>query len=173
MSKRVLIISDTHGKNDDVKAVIEQVGHIDMLIHLGDIERGVDYIKSLVDCPVHMVSGNNDYNLHLDTQEVIEFQGYRIFITHGHHFYVNSGLLRLELFAKENLFDVVMFGHTHVPHFSRGEGVVLLNPGSLSYPRQESRKHTFAIMEVDDNGGLHFSDGELKSSLRSVYNGFY
>ena len=60
---RILVISDSHGRNDDVAGVIEQVGHIDMLIHCGDVERGDDYIRSLVDCPVHMVSGNNDYNL--------------------------------------------------------------------------------------------------------------
>lgn len=91
MSKRALIISDSHGKNDDVKSVIEQVGHMDMLIHLGDIERGPEYIKSLVDCPVHMVSGNNDYNIHLPANDEFEFEGYRIFITHGHRFYVNGG----------------------------------------------------------------------------------
>lgn len=60
---RILVISDSHGRNDDVAGVIEQVGHIDMLIHCGDVERGDDYIRSLVDCPVHMVAGNNDYNL--------------------------------------------------------------------------------------------------------------
>ena len=54
---RILVISDSHGRNDDVAGVIEQVGHIDMLIHCGDVERGDDYIRSLVDCPVHMVSG--------------------------------------------------------------------------------------------------------------------
>ena len=62
---RILVISDSHGRNDDVAGVIEQVGPIDMLIHCEDVERGDDYIRSLVDCPVHMVSGNNDYNLDL------------------------------------------------------------------------------------------------------------
>ena len=50
--RRILVISDSHGRNDDVAGVIEQVGHIDMLIHCGDVERGDDYIRSLVDCPV-------------------------------------------------------------------------------------------------------------------------
>ena len=62
---RVLIISDSHGKNDDVKNVIKQAGPIDMLIHLGDIERGPEYISSLVQCPVYLISGNNDYDIHL------------------------------------------------------------------------------------------------------------
>ena len=41
---RILVISDSHGRNDDVAGVIEQVGPIDMLIHCGDVERGDDYI---------------------------------------------------------------------------------------------------------------------------------
>lgn len=173
MSKRALIISDSHGKNDDVKTVIEQAGHIDMLIHLGDIERGPDYIKSLVDCPVHMVSGNNDYNIHLPASEEFEFEGYKIFITHGHRFYVNSGVTHLEKYAIENGYDVAMYGHTHVPYLHIGEQVTILNPGSISYPRQEGREHTFMIMEVDNQGKLHFSTGKLKSSLHDVYKGFY
>ncbi len=173
MSKRVLIISDSHGKNDDVRAVIEQAGHIDMLIHLGDIERGPDYIRSLVDCPVHMVSGNNDYNIHLPANEEFVFEGYSIFITHGHRFYVNSGTSHLEEFAIENGYDIVMFGHTHVPYLHIGEMVTLLNPGSISYPRQDGREQTFMIMEVDDKGKLHYSTGKLISSLRNVYKGFY
>ena len=68
---RILVISDSHGRNDDVAGVIEQVGPIDMLIHCGDVERGDDYIRSLVDCPVHMVSGNNDYNLDLPAQDIL------------------------------------------------------------------------------------------------------
>ena len=31
-----------------------------MLIHLGDVEGGEDYIEALADCPVHIVRGNND-----------------------------------------------------------------------------------------------------------------
>ena len=48
---RILVISDSHGRNDDVSGVIRQVGPIDTLIHCGDVERGDDYIRSLVDCP--------------------------------------------------------------------------------------------------------------------------
>ena len=68
---RILVISDSHGRNDDVAGVIKQVGPIDMLIHCGDVERGDNYIRSLVDCPVHMVAGNNDYNLDLPSKDIL------------------------------------------------------------------------------------------------------
>ena len=39
---RILVVSDSHGKNDDIKRVIEQVGDIDMFIHLGDVEKNCE-----------------------------------------------------------------------------------------------------------------------------------
>ena len=81
---RILVISDSHGRNDDVKGVLEQVGEIDMLIHCGDVERGDQYIRDIAGCPVVMVAGNNDYYLDLPSEETIEVEGYRIWVTHGH-----------------------------------------------------------------------------------------
>ena len=37
---RILVISDSHGRNDDIEGVLKQVGDIDMMIHCGDVERG-------------------------------------------------------------------------------------------------------------------------------------
>lgn len=169
---KILVISDSHGKNDDVKQVIEQVGDVDMMIHLGDVERGDDYIRSIARCPqdqIYLISGNNDYNLDLPYQEIIDIAGYKTLLTHGHRFYVNSGTGYLREYAQENRIDIVMYGHTHVPYIDIGEDVTILNPGSLSYPRQTGRKQTFLLMEVDDEGQAHYSHGYLKSSLKDVY----
>lgn len=170
---RILVISDSHGKNDDVKQVIKQVGQIDMLIHLGDIERGPDYIRDLAGCEAHMIAGNNDYDIDLPASDSFMIGDKHVFITHGHRFYVGGGVEHLYQYAKENGYDIVMFGHTHVPYFERRDGVTILNPGSLSYPRQDGRKHTFTIIELDDKGELHYSQGLLKSSLRDFYDGYY
>jgi hypothetical protein len=43
--------------------------------------------------------------------------------------------------------DVVMFGHTHRPFISEEEGITLLNPGSLAFPRQEGRQYSYIVME--------------------------
>lgn len=165
---RILVISDSHGKNDDVKQVIKQVGQIDMMIHLGDIERGPDYIRELAGVECHMVAGNNDYDIDLPATDEFMIGDKKVFITHGHRFYVGSGVDRLRQFAIENGYDIVMYGHTHVPYIEQEE-VTILNPGSLSYPRQEGRKHTFMIVELDKNGQLHYNIGEMKSSLRKYY----
>ena len=170
---RILIISDSHGKNDDVKQVIEQVGNIDMLIHLGDVEGGAPGIREWAGCECHIISGNNDYDRSLPAQEAFEIAGKRVFITHGHRFYVGSGMDMLRQYAIDNAYDIVMFGHTHRPYLERGEQVTLLNPGSLSYPRQDGRQKTFMIMEVDDKGEIHYSQGLVKSCLEKMYKNLF
>ena len=41
------------------------------------------------------------------------------------------------------------------------DGVTLLNPGSLSYPRQEGRRPTYMIMDVDNKGRAKYTLHEL------------
>ena len=113
---RILVISDSHGKNDDVKQVIEQVGDIDMFIHLGDIERGPEYIRQLANCETHMIAGNNDYDIDLPATDSFMIANKKVFITHGHRFYVGAGLDKLRQYGIDNGYDIVMFGHTHVPY---------------------------------------------------------
>ncbi len=54
-------------------------------------------------------------------------------------------------------FDIVVYGHTHKPVVEIDEGVIAVNPGSLSYPRQDGRKPSYMIMEIDDRGEVHFT----------------
>lgn len=58
---KLLIVSDTHGREENLKRVLEKTGPIDRLIHLGDVEGSEDYIRSLTEAPVSMVAGNNDW----------------------------------------------------------------------------------------------------------------
>ncbi len=60
---KILIVSDTHGRDAVLKSVLEAVKPIDMLVHCGDVEGSEDYIRALAECPVHMVAGNNDFSV--------------------------------------------------------------------------------------------------------------
>ena len=46
-----------------------------------------------------------------------------------------------------------------------GDDVTILNPGSISYPRQPGRKPTFLIMEIDEEGQAHYAHDITKNSL--------
>ena len=50
----------------------------------------------------------------------------------------------------------MMFGHTHRPLIDYSKGIIALNPGSLSYPRQEGKRPSYMIMELDKKGEAHF-----------------
>ena len=54
-----------------------------------------------------------------------------------------------------------MYGHTHRPYLKTVDGVTILNPGSLGYPRQSSHIPTYMIMNVDDNGEFTIETKEI------------
>ncbi len=58
--------------------------------------------------------------------------------------------------AKGQGCDIVMFGHTHRPLLDYSRDIIVVNPGSLSYPRQEGRKPSYVVMEIDEKGEPHF-----------------
>ncbi len=164
--KKILIISDSHGWDDNMKKVIEEQKPMDVLIHLGDVEDSEDLIPTLVnpDCKVYIVKGNNDY-FSEDLPNEIQFElcGHNILLTHGHTFGVNMGVDRIVEEAQAHGCDIAMFGHTHRPYFDTIEGVTLINPGSISYPRQKDRKPSYMVMEMNDDGKCYYHEKYLDS----------
>lgn len=154
---KILVVSDTHGNEDNLSRVLEEVGMPDHLIHLGDAESGEGRIRDMVQCPVHIVAGNCDFFSDLPTTEIVEIGDQRILITHGHYYYVSVGIRDLVEDARANDCNVAMFGHTHRPFLDQSDGdVTVLNPGSLSYPRQDGRRPSYALMTLDGHGGADF-----------------
>ncbi len=154
---KILIVSDTHGRDAVLKSVLEAVKPIDMLVHCGDVEGSEDYIRALAECPVHMVAGNNDFFCELPKEEEFCIGRYRVLLTHGHYYYITMGAQMMKEDARARGFDIVMFGHTHRPFLEQEAGITVLNPGSLSFPRQEGRKPSYMIMELDRHGEAHFT----------------
>lgn len=153
---KVLIVSDTHGNHRNLDKILEVAGKIDMFIHLGDVEGGEEYLDAVLDCEKHMVRGNNDFFSDLPKEEEFCIGNYKVFITHGHGYYVSLDSEYIKEEGKSREADIVMFGHTHKPFFYKDEEIIVLNPGSVSYPRQEGRKGSYMIMESDDKGKLDF-----------------
>ena len=96
-----------------------------------------------------MLAGNNDFfSDNLREMEVV-FGTKKAFMTHGHYYYVSLGPERIIEEGKMRNADIVMFGHTHKPFLEMIDGMIVLNPGSLSYPRQEGRKGSYIMMEIE------------------------
>lgn len=149
---RVLIVSDTHGRHLNLDRVLEDTGAVDVFIHLGDVEGGETYINAVIECEKHIVKGNNDFFSELPREEEFMLGSKRVFISHGHNYYVSLDPERIKEEGRARKADIVMFGHTHRPYLDVSEDITVLNPGSLSYPRQEGRKGSYMILEMGETG---------------------
>ena len=146
---KILIVSDTHGRHSAFDKALKEAGKIDALVHLGDTEGGEDYIEAVCGCPAYVLAGNNDFfSDNLREMEVV-FGTKKAFMTHGHYYYVSLGPELIIEEGKMRHADIVMFGHTHKPFLEMIDGMIVLNPGSLSYPRQEGRKGSYIMMEIE------------------------
>ena len=154
---KILIVSDTHKRHKNLELVLERVAPIDLLIHLGDAEGYEEEIAQMAGCPLEIVAGNNDFFSPLEKERELKIGQYRVLITHGHYYYVSAGIADIKREAQGRRFDIVMFGHTHRPVIDYGKHVIALNPGSISYPRQEGRRPSYIMMELDAEGEAHFS----------------
>ncbi len=159
---RVLVVSDTHGINDNLMKVLEKEKKISWMLHLGDLEGSEHMIENTAPCPVTMVAGNNDYFTTAPMEAVVQFGKYKIFMTHGHKYGVNYGMMRLRMAAREKGCKIAMYGHTHHPCIDRDGDITIINPGSLTYPRQANRKPSYIVMDVDKDGEITFSLKYLK-----------
>ena len=152
---KVLIVSDTHRKNENYFRVVE-LEKPDMVIHCGDAEGSEYALTKSQGCPVYIVMGNNDFFSTLPRELELDLGPYKVWVTHGHNYYVymSSEHIRREAFARG--MDIVMYGHTHKPVVEQSGDVIAVNPGSLSYPRQEGRRPSYVVMELDENDELSF-----------------
>jgi len=159
---KILIVSDSHGRNNNLIKVIDKVKPIDLMIHLGDFEGSEDTILQITPCQVEMVRGNNDYYTSIDNEKVIRLGNHTIFLSHGHRYGVNFRMDTIKYAAQERQADIVIFGHTHRPLIDLSDNVWAINPGSITQPRQEGGIPTFIIMDIDKEGRAHFTLNYLK-----------
>ena len=145
---KILLVSDTHGRDERLEEALE-IEKPDFLCHMGDVEGSEDYIRVLAPCPLAMVSGNNDFYTDLNPEVTFELYGHRIFMTHGHYYGVSMGTDRLRSAGLRNGADIVLYGHTHRPTLEVEDGMILANPGSLTYPRQEKRRPSYMLLYLD------------------------
>lgn len=154
---KILIVSDTHRQNENYLQVVKYCIPLDLVIHCGDIEGSEAVITGAVTCPVKMVTGNNDFFSNLPREEEFMLGKYHIWLTHGHNYYVSMDNQVLKTEARAKGMDIVMYGHSHRPVVDYDDGIIAVNPGSLTYPRQEGRRPSYIIMEIDQTGEAHFT----------------
>ncbi|MDY6065928.1 MAG: metallophosphoesterase [Finegoldia sp.] len=146
---KIAIVSDTHGNiTNAYDSLSEQ--KVDMLIHLGDYYEDGENLGSLLGISSYSVKGNNDYHIDGKEQLILNIEGKRILLTHGHKYNVSYGLEDIIRIGKELEIDICMFGHTHRYLNCEMGGLLLLNPGSPSLPRGDGIS-SYMIYDTDEN----------------------
>lgn len=153
---KILVVSDSHGDGACLRYAIGREMPIDMLIHCGDIEGDLNkFLGAGRDYELKAVKGNCDFSGSYPSMLKFKAGFYTIVVVHGDHYNVMDPERRgLKKLAREQLADVVCYGHTHIWDNTEEDGVLYLNPGSVSRPRMQpdgSRKKTYAVLTISDD----------------------
>lgn len=130
----LLVVGDTHGEYARLKKEVTSLPAIDLLLHTGDHYRdGVSLAREL-GIGYQAVLGNCDRGDGA-RELVLELEGHRLLMTHGHLYNVKRTLNNLYYRALELSCGIVLFGHTHASFLEEVQGVWIMNPGSPTFPR--------------------------------------
>lgn len=126
---KILVLSDSHGRLGLMLNVMERE-RPQRVFFLGDNYRdGQALADAYPDVPMDLVQGNCDFNAGPD-ELLVDVEGVRFLVTHGHRYYVKSGVDRIADAAKQKGAMVACFGHTHEALNMPAQGVWLFNPGT-------------------------------------------
>lgn len=147
---RILVFSDSHGYTYNMSKAINKNKNIDLIIHLGDLVKDAIKVREQYkNIGFEFVAGNNDWSNEYLLEKTLELEGKRIFITHGHQYNVKYDYQRLIRRGQAINADAVLFGHTHINEEMFSEGMLLLNPGSISAPIEGNRP-TYSLIEIKE-----------------------
>lgn len=147
---RIGVVSDSHGNHDALSMAIEQMGDVQAIFHLGDYTGDGEMIGQWKGhLPIYTLRGNMDH-AHFGGEDFVNtvFEGKRIIACHGHAFGVKRDLNTYFYKAKSLKADIALYGHTHCAFCEREEGILLMNPGALSYSPFGMK--SFGIITIED-----------------------
>ena len=147
---RIMVISDTHGSDWRFLDALQDAGKIDAVIHAGDGEGHEDICEEAAGVPFYYVAGNNDYESDAPRDMVFKLLGHRIFLTHGHRYRVRMKpeLIRKEARARHA--DILIYGHTHIPLAEQDKDLLVLNPGSTTYPYRPGGRSSYILLDLEE-----------------------
>ena len=162
---KLMIASDIHGAEGYCEELLKRFKEegAERLILLGDIlyhgprndlpegyapKKVIEMLNKISD-KLMCVRGNCDTEV---DQMVLEFPimaeyaiiyigDKMIYATHGHHINPNDT-------SNLKKGDILLSGHTHIPMCEERDGILCLNPGSVSIPKENS-KHSYMVIKED------------------------
>lgn len=131
--KRLLVVSDTHGRAN-LPGIAALAAGCDLVVHLGDGFVDGQRLQALQPAPVIQVLGNADLPLDVVPEKRLEVEGWTILLTHGHLHGVKRNLNDLLGHADDMGCDLVLFGHVHRPIYEDTGRIKAFCPSSAAIP---------------------------------------
>lgn len=156
---RVAVISDTHlphfaGRLDEALRRIA-AERPDLILHCGDLTTLEATAAFERIAPVEAVAGNNDgpeIVRRYGRRKIVACGSRRIGMVHGDGTNGTTLGRALAAFANETV-DAIAFGHSHIPYLKEHDGVIVVNPGSITDKRRQPH-YSFALLDIDAAGAL-------------------
>lgn len=145
--KKILVISDSHGDYYKMQDIINERYDVDYRFHLGDYAIP-DYLMS----DFLAVKGNQDVHSSFPSFKDVEIEGFKIHLEHGNNYRL---AFELENYLKEIGCDIFLFGHTHQKMVRKINNTILLNPGSLTRPR-DGDKGSYLIITLEKDKEIKY-----------------
>lgn len=159
---KILVFSDSHSQSGNIKMAIDlHKNDTDLVIFLGDGVNDLYSIRSIYpEIPFFVVKGNCDfYCQDVCGESVLNLDGIRVLVTHGHLYSAKSSYTFLARHAAELEADAVFFGHTHIPYDDIIEAgnsrIQIFNPGSIGYGGSYGIVHTSGKTLVTSHGKIY------------------
>lgn len=145
---KLLILSDSHG---DVGTMIDiaERERPNEIFHLGDCLRDAESLSyACPEIPVIMVPGNCDGWTGMLDRLLLERNGIRILLAHGHRWHVKSGSGAALADARMCDANILLYGHTHQAVCCKEEdGLWRMNPGTVG---GIGARATYGVIELRD-----------------------
>jgi putative phosphoesterase len=125
---------------------------VELILHLGDFTG--PKIPRLLEAlaPLEAVAGNNDPPAlvrRFGRRKIVTLGGVRIGLVHGDGTHGTTMSRSLRSF-EEDAVDVICFGHSHQPVCERRGEIWLVNPGSPTDKRTQTR-YSYAVLEIEQS----------------------
>ncbi len=127
---KLAVFSDLHGGSEEAMAAA--FASYDYVVFLGDGLMKIRHFEYEYPEKFLFVRGNCDGYDETPLRRIIDLDGVRVMLTHGHEERVKYGLMTILGVAKREQVQVVLFGHTHRPEVTEIDGILFVNPGSAA-----------------------------------------
>ena len=143
---KLLILSDSHGNIDNMVRAVE-LTQPRYILHLGDCLQDAQALhQRYPDIPMDTVPGNCDWCSYDTPERLLEFDGVRVLIMHGHTRNVKVSPLSAQYVARECGADVLLFGHTHSPMVDYDGTLYTMNPGAAG----DYHRPTYGVLTIEN-----------------------